>query len=58
MNKRFMVFVSLVLTLSLLCSLCPAALAEEDDSIRYVTRLRPQQVWELMANRQRKEAEQ
>ena len=31
---------------------------EEDDSIRYVTRLRPQQVWELMANRQRKEAEQ
>ena len=37
MNKRFMVFVSLVLTLSLLCSLCPAALAEEDDSIRIRT---------------------
>ena len=30
---------------------------EADDSIRHVTRLRPQQVWELMANKQRKEAE-
>ena len=41
------------------CAFCDYAAAchfnDEDDSIRYMTRLRPQQVWELM---ERKEAAQ